>query len=122
MTDSMREVRMTFGEHLEDLRKRMFFALGWLAFAVGICFYFGNDLLAWALGPHKVAIRGAIRERSIVVLGQKGNDLLELTRNPPGPEGAEPIVTSVKVPPSLRKRVLSWMLPGVLPPLPRNRS
>jgi len=64
----MREVRMTFGEHLEELRRRIFIALLWLALAVAMSFVYGRGLLKWTMGPHEVAIRGAIRDHSIAVL------------------------------------------------------
>src|SRR6266540_763658 len=93
----MREVRMTFGEHLEDLRRRIFMALLWLSMAVVICFIYGRVLLKWTMVPHEFAIRGAMRDRSITLLEEKGRELAGLTGDlggvagPAAEAGAEPV-------------------------------
>ncbi len=74
----MREVRMTFGEHLEELRTRILWAVLWLTIGVIVCFIYGKGLLKWTMHPHEIAIRSAVRERSISILQTKGNDLLSL--------------------------------------------
>src|SRR5262245_14681788 len=74
----MREVRMTFGEHLEDLRRRIFMALLWLFLSGVICFVFGKTLLRWTMVPHEHAIRGAMRDRSISLLEEKGRELASI--------------------------------------------
>src|SRR5688572_14973358 len=74
----MREVRMTFGEHLEDLRRRIFMALLWLFISGVICFIFGKTLLRWTMVPHEHAIRGAMRDRSISLLEAKGRELASI--------------------------------------------
>ena len=61
----MREVRMTFGEHLEELRRRVIFCIAYLFIGVLICFTFGKDLLKWTLQPHYKAIAGAQRDRFV---------------------------------------------------------
>jgi Tat protein translocase TatC len=75
----MREVRMTFGEHLEELRRRILWALLWLALAVTISFIYGRSLLKWTMGPHEFAIRLAMRERAASILKKKGEELVALT-------------------------------------------
>jgi len=77
----MREVRMTFGEHLEELRTRIFLALLWLSIAVAISFVYGMGLLKWVMGPHESAIRNALREKSTAVIETRGQELLALTRS-----------------------------------------
>jgi Tat protein translocase TatC len=59
----MREVRMTFGEHLEDLRRRILYCLLYLFAGVAISMIFGKDLLEWVLVPHYTAIRTESRVR-----------------------------------------------------------
>lgn len=66
----MREVRMTFGEHLEELRTRVLISLLYLAAGVTIAFIYGNQLLDLALGPHEKAFRGAQRNRQIQRMGK----------------------------------------------------
>lgn len=44
-------LRMTLGEHLEDLRRHMLWALGGVVVALGITVYFGFDLIAWLARP-----------------------------------------------------------------------
>src|SRR2546426_1294002 len=78
----MREVRMTFGEHLEELRKRIFFSLLWLGLAVALSLVYGKSLLKWTMGPHEIAIRGAMRDHSISVLEAKGLELNVLAEDP----------------------------------------
>jgi Tat protein translocase TatC len=61
----MRESRMTFGEHLEELRRRIIFSLLYLTFGVGICFSYGQELLQWTLEPHSRAFSAAQRDRLV---------------------------------------------------------
>ncbi|MBN1442763.1 MAG: twin-arginine translocase subunit TatC [Planctomycetes bacterium] len=61
----MREVRMTFGEHLEELRKRVLISLIYVFIGIIISFFYGNELLQLALQPHEKAFEGAQRNRLI---------------------------------------------------------
>jgi Tat protein translocase TatC len=61
----MREVRMTFGEHLEELRWRVIMALLFLAVGVTFAFIWGEDLMEVALQPHQRAFQGAQRTRMV---------------------------------------------------------
>ncbi|MEC9373582.1 MAG: twin-arginine translocase subunit TatC, partial [Planctomycetota bacterium] len=50
---------MSFGDHLEDLRRRLFFALlGPVPIAV-VCFFFGDELLQLLIDPLEAALREA---------------------------------------------------------------
>ena len=85
----MREVRMTFGEHLEELRRRILWALLWLSLAVSISFIYGRSLLKWTMGPHEFAIKLAMRDRAASILKKKGEELLALTlEGPAAPSGS----------------------------------
>ena len=53
----MREVRMTFGERLEELRKRLIHSIIYLVVGVALSFVFGKELVEVTLGPHEEAIR-----------------------------------------------------------------
>lgn len=61
----MREVRMTFGEHLDELRTRIIYSLFYLVGAVIVCFIFGDELMSLALRPHKRAMENARRDQMI---------------------------------------------------------
>lgn len=54
-------------------------ALLWLSIAVAICFIYGKTLLKWTMVPHDYAIRGAMRDRSITILEEKGRELKGFT-------------------------------------------
>jgi sec-independent protein translocase protein TatC len=47
---------MSFGQHLEDLRKRVILALIGLVVAVVFCFMIGGDIIATLSAPYKVAM------------------------------------------------------------------
>jgi len=76
----MREVRMTFGDHLEELRRRILFCVVYLAFGVGICFVYGEQLLEWTLEPHRKAFAGAQRDRLVKRMGKTVAKLGVLTQ------------------------------------------
>lgn len=61
----MREVRMTFGEHLEELRKRIINCLLYLVVGVSISMIWGEDLLKWVLVPHYQAVSTENRSRLV---------------------------------------------------------
>ena len=92
----MREVRMTFGEHLEELRLRVIVSLLYLAGGVIIAFVFGDTLLGWALRPHEQAYRGAQRDRQVDRLTNGLDDLRALmtTNYSRVTIGGRPIVAS----------------------------
>jgi Tat protein translocase TatC len=46
------EVRMTFGEHIEELRTRLLKSIGALLIAIVVCMAFYNKLVYWVLRPH----------------------------------------------------------------------
>ncbi|HVR74764.1 MAG TPA: twin-arginine translocase subunit TatC [Planctomycetota bacterium] len=75
----MREVRMTFGEHLEELRKRIIFSLLYLAGGLGVTFAYGEELLEWTLGPHYQAVTAAQRDRLVNRMSKTARRLEELT-------------------------------------------
>lgn len=55
----MREVRMTFGEHLEELRRRIFYALLYVVVGVVLALVFEKQLMDITLQPHQRAFRKA---------------------------------------------------------------
>jgi Tat protein translocase TatC len=59
----MKESRMTFGEHLEELRKRILISLLYLVVGVVVAMGFQKELVDIALGPHKRAFSGAQKLR-----------------------------------------------------------
>jgi sec-independent protein translocase protein TatC len=51
--------QMTFGEHLEDLRRRLWYCVGGIAAALVVCLYFGTDLLRILQQPILDGMRSA---------------------------------------------------------------
>lgn len=51
------DVRMSIGEHLEDLRRRMVRALLGVGLAAAVTLYFGRPLIAWLCAPLNTAQR-----------------------------------------------------------------
>lgn len=82
---TMREVRMTFGEHLEELRSRIIMSLVWLGVSLGVSFFFGDTFMEVTLEPHNRAIRGALNSRMHVKLMELLPRFDELERS--GAEG-----------------------------------
>jgi sec-independent protein translocase protein TatC len=50
------DVRMSFGDHLEELRRRILFALLGLVIAFVVCFKFGDTISEWLTAPYTVAM------------------------------------------------------------------
>ena len=57
MIDQGDELRMSFGEHLEDLRRRLILAIGGVVACCGVTLIFGQQILAWLCVPLMVAQR-----------------------------------------------------------------
>ncbi|MBX3396868.1 MAG: twin-arginine translocase subunit TatC [Phycisphaerae bacterium] len=55
--DSVDAARMSFGEHLEELRTRIIRALWGLVAASVICYYFGDVIIGTLTAPYYVAMR-----------------------------------------------------------------
>lgn len=45
------DVQMSFGEHLEELRRRIILAMAGIAVGCAVAFYFWGDLVLWLLDP-----------------------------------------------------------------------
>ena len=97
----MREVRMTFGEHLEDLRGRIIHSLIYLAVGLCITMTYGKELLEWTLGPHYQAISGARRDRLVARMEKNVRELRDLT-------SAAPLDPSEKPPKPLFEGPIYW--------------
>src|SRR5688572_15218997 len=97
----MREVRMTFGEHLEDLRRRIIHSLIYLAVGLCITMTYGKELLEWTLGPHYQAISGARRDRLVARMEKNVRELRDLT-------SAAPLDPSEKAPKPLFEGPIYW--------------
>lgn len=79
----MREVRMTFGEHLEELRRHLIFCIIYLVVGVAIAMTYGKELMKLTVGPHERAIRGAQRDRLVVKMAKTLRRLEVLTSTRP---------------------------------------
>lgn len=51
------EARMSFGEHLDELRRRMIYALYGLVVALVICFVYGSKIISIMLTPYYAAMK-----------------------------------------------------------------
>ncbi len=71
----LHEERMTFGEHLEELRKRLIYALFALGGGVAVALFFQDPLMQFMLGPHRKA--SADRVTKIALLDfERGEEAL----------------------------------------------
>lgn len=74
----MRENRMTFGEHLEELRTRVILSLLALAVSTMVCLSFGDTFMAIVKQPHEHAIKGAMIRRNFIRLKKEGEKLAKV--------------------------------------------
>lgn len=90
----MREVRMTFGEHLEELRRRIIVCLLYLVIGVSISMMYGEHLLQWVLVPHYTAVRTESRARLVRRLERSIERIKTLASvDPRAPtQGAKPLL------------------------------
>ena len=79
----MREARMTFGEHLEELRKRIIVSLLYFAVGLTIALVFGKSLMQVTLTPHQRAYRNAQAQRSMTKVRRTIDALVPLTTMEP---------------------------------------
>jgi Tat protein translocase TatC len=62
------QIRMTFGEHLEELRGRLIKSLIGILFCAGICFYFGRHLFAFIVHTVQVALISEGRPATLMAM------------------------------------------------------
>jgi sec-independent protein translocase protein TatC len=70
---------MTFGEHLEELRKSLAKALIWLAIGLGIGLYFADRLVRFIQRPMEEAVAKFYRDRGLRELGFDPDDPAQAT-------------------------------------------
>ena len=76
--DYFANTRMSFGDHLDELRRHLLRAIGWLAIGMVIAFCFGGSLLALITGPIKKELgiyRKARVEQARKDLGENRGEL-----------------------------------------------
>lgn len=61
------DTRMTFGEHLDELRRRLIKAICGLAVALAFCLYFGAHIFAFLARPLLIALQAAGVEPALYV-------------------------------------------------------
>jgi sec-independent protein translocase protein TatC len=61
--------RMSFGDHLDELRKRLIAALLGAAVGVLLCFYFAGDIIAFLVQPYRIALLAAGFNDQFLTLG-----------------------------------------------------
>ena len=65
--DLLAETRMSFGEHLEELRSRLLKSIYGILIGLGVCLYFGGDIFSFLAQPLLVALQSAHLEPQIYV-------------------------------------------------------
>jgi len=70
--------RMSFGDHLEELRARLIRALLGVALCAGVSFYFAGDLLSFVLQPALAVLRASGQEAALQVLSPPDSFLIYL--------------------------------------------
>jgi sec-independent protein translocase protein TatC len=70
--------RMSFGDHLEELRVRLIRALLGVAVCAGVALYFAGDLLSFVLQPALAVLRANGQEASLQVLSPPDSFLIYL--------------------------------------------
>src|SRR5690606_1955246 len=55
-SDPVDASRMSFGDHLDELRRRVILALLGLVLTTVLCFYFGDTINAYLSAPYKVTM------------------------------------------------------------------
>ena len=73
----MREVRMTFGEHLEELRRRVLFSLLYVFVGVVLALICEKKLMDITLQPHQRAFRKAQKTKLVERLNNQIRELAE---------------------------------------------
>ena len=48
--------RMSFGEHLEELRKRLYYAILGSAVLIGVCLWYSQQIIAFLVAPYRQAL------------------------------------------------------------------
>jgi sec-independent protein translocase protein TatC len=51
ITERVDDARMSFGDHLEELRRRIIYALVGVVVASAVTFYYGFNIISWLAGP-----------------------------------------------------------------------
>ena len=63
-----RTVRMSFGEHLEDMRRRLILVIVGAVVGLIVCFVFKEHIMAWLIAPLDVALAAHGQPRQLVTL------------------------------------------------------
>jgi len=70
------DVRMTFGEHLEDLRWRLIYALVGMVVSLAVCLIFGRQILAMLVYPYNRVMGQPGEDASLSILSVGGGLML----------------------------------------------
>ncbi len=63
--ESISDSTMSLGDHLEDLRRRLFYALGGLVVGAAVCLIFGSRIITFVEGPYVDAMGGEARLQTL---------------------------------------------------------
>jgi len=63
--DPIADSTMSLGDHLEDLRRRLFYALGGLVVGAGLCLIFGPRIISFIEGPYVEAMGSEARLQTL---------------------------------------------------------
>jgi sec-independent protein translocase protein TatC len=70
------DARMTFGEHLEDLRRRLIYALVGMAVSLAVCLIFGRQILTMLVYPYNRVMGQSGGDASLSILSVSGGLML----------------------------------------------
>jgi len=74
--DLFRHSSMSFGEHLEELRRRLFRAAMWLFFGVVVGLYFGQNVVFLIEGPMEKALKDFLNHKTLAAHSAKDDGKL----------------------------------------------
>jgi sec-independent protein translocase protein TatC len=80
--DFFAETRMSFGDHIEDLRKHLWRAIFGFGFALVISFFIGHIVVSWITKPVKKELHSFYKRRQERVLREKKDEVMELANRP----------------------------------------
>lgn len=80
--DFFKETRMSFGDHIEELRTHLWRAVAGFGIAVFFSFFIGHFVVAWITAPVKQQLREFYKRRQTTVLKQKETEIHAIANRP----------------------------------------
>jgi sec-independent protein translocase protein TatC len=80
--DFFAETRMSFGEHIEDLRIHLWRAIYGFGIAMCLSFFIGHIVVAWITAPVKQELKRFYKRRQMKILKDKSPEIQEIANKP----------------------------------------